>query len=123
MTPHPRSLTFVPREIPALQLGFRNLEEGRGILRGGPFLRHGEGEVRVGDPTVRFGAIDWGMDLEADVEVLAGKKVDPFDRSDVRYSRTTTSSNDGNILIRWKDTSKGGTSAKPLEGLGDCRRR
>lgn len=68
--------TFVPGEVPAFQSWLCHLEERCGILRRSTPLGYRELEVRVGVASIGLGAVDGGVDLEADVKELSGEEID-----------------------------------------------
>lgn len=87
-------------EGPLLQTGLGPLEELRRDLALLAVLRDGERELLIRS-TVResLGTIDGCVDLETDIEDLAGEEIG---------------------LVGWEDTPKGRARAETLEGL--CRR-
>ena len=67
--------TFVPGEVPSLEGWLWKAEVfGRGMCLA--ISCDAEGEVWVGNTSIGFATIDWGMDLKADIKELAGKKID-----------------------------------------------
>ena len=71
-----RTHTFIPGEIPTLQRGLREAKEvGSRLCL--PVSGDVKGEVRVWIASVGLTAVDGGVDLESDVEELAGKEINP----------------------------------------------
>lgn len=89
---------FIPGEVPLLELDVVNLEELGDALGRTALLGDGDSELVVGHAVVEgLGAIDRSVDLEAEIEVLAGEEVG---------------------LVRWQNATKGRARSEALEGLG-----
>lgn len=89
---------LIPAKLPGLKLGLLDAEEVGDLLAGGALLGDGDGEVLVRDAVVEgLGAVDGGVDLDAEVEELAGEEVG---------------------LVGGEDAAEVGAGTETLEGLG-----
>lgn len=73
-------LTFIPGEVPTLQLGLIDLEESCSGNRFSTFLSNGEGEVGVWLADTSLGAIDGRVNFKTDIEELTSEEINPFQR-------------------------------------------
>lgn len=76
---------LVPFEVPFLNFWLSNLEVGSGSLSSGSGFGNRKSELLIRNSTIRLGAVDWSMDLQANIEVLACEEVG---------------------LVRWEDTTQ-----------------
>lgn len=81
--------TFVPGELPVLELGILNVEELGHSDAFLSLLANGEFEVRVRNTLACLRSIDRRVDLQPNIEVLSGEKVGPAD-SIVSFHRAVT---------------------------------
>lgn len=70
-----REEILIPTKVPTLQSWLRSSKESCGTLRCATWSLEGKSKARVGNASVCFGAIDWGMDLKTDVKILTRKKI------------------------------------------------
>jgi hypothetical protein len=71
--------TFIPGELPVLELGILDVEELGHSDAFVSLLANGEFEVRVRDAFARLRSIDRRVDLQPNIEVLSGKEIGPAD--------------------------------------------
>lgn len=62
---------LIPREIPPLNSWLSNLEVRCSSLCGCTSFRNGEGEICVRDTSIGFRSIDWRVNFQSNVKVLA----------------------------------------------------